>query len=162
MSFVILSLILSGSFISYLLKYQSAGSGNRTRTGLTAQGILSPLRLPVPPPRQGSYRYSLFWKFIYHYCFSRVFLHPRNTMFASDLTPMDGTTIRINIPTCNTSTRMGRLKSPPPYTENGIMYFTPVFSHGLLSTFSIISLISLGLILPDSNISLSILYISLA
>jgi hypothetical protein len=30
----------------------SAGDGNRTRTRLSPQGILSPLRLPVPPPRR--------------------------------------------------------------------------------------------------------------
>src|SRR5438552_3102899 len=29
-----------------------AGGGSRTHTGLAAQWILSPLRLPVPPPRQ--------------------------------------------------------------------------------------------------------------
>ena len=30
-----------------------ARGGNRTRTALTGQGILSPLRLPVPPPGHG-------------------------------------------------------------------------------------------------------------
>ena len=29
-----------------------AGDRNRTGTGITPRGILSPLRLPVPPPRQ--------------------------------------------------------------------------------------------------------------
>ena len=29
----------------------SAGGGDRTRMGVTPQGILSPLRLPVSPPR---------------------------------------------------------------------------------------------------------------
>ena len=28
-----------------------AGDRNRTGTGITTRGILSPLRLPVPPPR---------------------------------------------------------------------------------------------------------------
>src|SRR5688572_33070641 len=30
----------------------SAGGGNRTHTSLTGPRILSPVRLPVPPPRQ--------------------------------------------------------------------------------------------------------------
>ena len=29
-----------------------AAGRNRTGTGITSRGILSPLRLPVPPPRQ--------------------------------------------------------------------------------------------------------------
>ena len=29
-----------------------AADRNRTGTGITTRGILSPLRLPVPPPRQ--------------------------------------------------------------------------------------------------------------
>lgn len=82
-------------------------------------------------------------------------------MFASHLTSIGGTAKSIGVPTRNTKTSMGRVESLPSCTEDGIMYFTSVFSHGF-STFSIISLISLGLILPDSNISLSILYISLA
>lgn len=32
-----------------------AGDENRTHTGIASQGILSPWRLPVPPPRQRVY-----------------------------------------------------------------------------------------------------------
>ena len=37
------------SDIFYLI---GAADRNRTGTGITTRGILSPLRLPVPPPRQ--------------------------------------------------------------------------------------------------------------
>ncbi len=34
-----------------ILRKYGARGGGRTHTALTGQGILSPLRLPVPPPR---------------------------------------------------------------------------------------------------------------
>ena len=34
-----------------------AWGGNRTRTRTKSQGILSPLRLPIPPPRQGGHKF---------------------------------------------------------------------------------------------------------
>ena len=38
-------------FAAAFLDYSGAGGGNRTRTPLARPRILSPVRLPVPPPR---------------------------------------------------------------------------------------------------------------
>jgi hypothetical protein len=41
----------SGRFVPVFIGYLCAGGGNRTRTPLARPRILSPVRLPVPPPR---------------------------------------------------------------------------------------------------------------
>ena len=41
--------------------YVGAADRNRTGTGITTRGILSPLRLPVPPPRQTKQHKSIFY-----------------------------------------------------------------------------------------------------
>src|SRR5256885_6574572 len=49
--------------VPYLLGYFSAGGGHRTHTPLAGPRILSPVRLPVPPPRHREHLVSAFRAF---------------------------------------------------------------------------------------------------
>ena len=54
------------------MAFKSARDGNRTRTAIADNRILSPARLPIPPPGQrgckGITNYSKTSAYMYEYC----------------------------------------------------------------------------------------------